>query len=83
MSKATDVMTRMIDKAIELCKEFDLSAEELNDGGWDSALTVAFDLINHEPFKNREALSKVHTKEIEASEEKMRERFSKITKEGL
>lgn len=71
MSKAADVMSRMLNKAMAFAHERKLTADQLNDGGFDLLLTESFELIEHEPFETREELSAQHTKELNEIERKM------------
>jgi len=69
-------MSRLIQRAIGLSRERGLSAEALNQGGWKTCLDDAFDLIDHAPFADREALSTAFSAAVDASRDAMRERIA-------
>lgn len=73
---ANEVMQRLIQRAIKLSLERRLSAEKLNQGGWKSCLDDAFNLIDHAPFADREALSTAFSAAVDASRDALREQIA-------
>jgi hypothetical protein len=79
MSESFTVMTRVINKFIELAKERKLTAAELNNKEVHHGLMEeSFGLVPHEPFKNREELSKAHTEELDKLGREMRQKIQRM-----
>lgn len=75
---ATEVMSRLITRAIGLSRERNLSADALNQGGWKACLDEAFTLIDHAPYVSREALSAAHSAAVDAAGVAMWERIARL-----
>ncbi len=74
---ASTVMSDLIDRAIEISRGKKLSADQMNQGGFQACLDEAFEQVDHAPFATRADLSAAHTAEIEAQEAIVRARIAR------